>query len=249
MSQSPSTVLITGSARRIGRAIALHCVEQGMRVILHYHQSENDLQSLVDACRARAPDSVLDTLRADLSDPKALASLCQHIRQHHSVEVLINNASRFYPTPLARASDHDWDDLMSSNVRAAYRLSQAFARDWRPAYGNIINITDYFAEHPLKHYSLYAMAKAAWRAMTMNLAVELAPKIRVNAIAPGAILLPETTTEDSPASLLSPASNCALHRLGNPLDIAHAALFLLENPYITGQTLHVDGGRSPFTLD
>ena len=216
--------LITGSARRIGARIAETLHRKGCRVVIHYHRSEQEARQLVDAFNRERPASAA-CLAADLRDPVAVRDLAVRARDAFGgLDVLINNASSFYPTPLGQASDDDWDTLMHSNLRAPFLLSQQLAGDLEAAGGAIVNIVDVYAEKPLAGHPLYCMAKAGLAMMTKSLA-----------------LWPEQGQENQQAIL----DATALGRAGDPDDIAATVAWLaLEAPYITGQILAVDGGRS-----
>jgi pteridine reductase len=235
--------LITGAAHRIGATIAKQLHAQGVDLVIHYRQS------------AAAAEALRDELEADRADSLRLvqADLCQPDSHHRLVEaalafrgrldLLVNNASSFYPTPLAEASVEQWDDLIGSNLKAPFFLSQAAAPLLRKQRGTIINLIDIHAERPLKEYPIYSVAKAGNAMLVKSLARELGPEIRVNGIAPGAILWPEQgLSEDNRRSILE---RTALKRPGTPEDIARTLLFLLRDaPYITGQIIAVDGGRT-----
>ncbi|HAB05451.1 MAG TPA: pteridine reductase [Alcanivorax sp.] len=233
--------LITGSARRIGARIAETLHRKGCRVVIHYHRSEQEARQLVDTLNRERSDSAV-CLAADLRDPVAVRDLAVRARDAFGgLDVLINNASSFYPTPLGQASDDDWDTLMHSNLRAPFLLSQQLAGDLEAAGGAIVNIVDVYAEKPLAGHPLYCMAKAGLAMMTKSLARELGPAVRVNGVSPGAILWPEQGQENQQDIL----DATALGRAGDPDDIAATVAWLaLEAPYITGQILAVDGGRS-----
>ncbi|HEX5677486.1 MAG TPA: pteridine reductase [Alcanivorax sp.] len=235
--------LITGSARRIGAHIAATLHHQGCRVVIHYHRSEQQARDLVDGFNRERPDSAM-CLAADLRDPAAVRELAVRARDAFGgLDLLINNASSFYPTPLGEASDEDWNTLMHSNLRAPFLLSQQLAGDLTDAKGAIVNMIDVYAEKPLAGHPLYCMAKAGLAMMTKSLARELGPAVRVNGVSPGAILWPEQGQDNQQAIL----DATALGRAGDPDDIAATVAWLaLEAPYITGQILAVDGGRSLF---
>ncbi|MBL7250392.1 pteridine reductase [Alloalcanivorax marinus] len=234
--------LVTGGARRIGARIAHTLHERGCRVLIHYRHSEADAMALADRLNGLRPDSAA-TLRADLNDPDAVRDLAARALDHFGgMDLLVNNASSFYPTPLADAGDDDWDALMHSNLRAPFLLSQGLAEALtRDGGGAIVNIIDVYAEKPLAAHPLYCMAKAGLAMMTKSLARELGPAVRVNGVSPGPILWPEQGGEDQAAIL----GATALKRAGDPDDIASTVAWLaLDAPYVTGQILAVDGGRS-----
>lgn len=238
-------VLITGAARRIGAAItsALHAA--GYRIALHYHHSQSEALRLRERLEQERPCSTL-LLQADLCDSARLPALVEDCIAHFGrLDALVNNASAFRPSPIGETSPATWDTLMATNAKAPFFLAQAAAPYLRQSHGTILNLTDVYAERPLAQHSAYCMSKAALTMLTLTLAQELAPEVRVNAIAPGAILWPESqagaNAETDRAAILE---RTALKRSGAPEDIAVAALFLLDQAaYCTGQILRVDGGR------
>ncbi len=237
------SVLITGGARRIGAAISRHLHAAGMNLSLPYHRSATAAQALADELNAQRPGSV-HLLTADLRQTAELATLVQHSLDHWGrLDVLINNASSFYPTPLAKATEAQWDDLLASNLKAPFFLAQAAAPELRRRGGTLINLVDIHAERPRSGHPIYSTAKAGLVTLTRALALELQPDVRVNAVAPGAILWAEN--DDSPATQQAILERIPLGRRGDPDDIARAVLFLIrEGTYINGQVLAVDGGRT-----
>jgi pteridine reductase len=235
--------LLTGAAARLGAASATALHARGYRILIHYHRSRDNADALCTSLNTRRPDSAL-ALQADLDDMAAVASLAdQALSAFGRVDVLINNASAFYPTPIGTATQHQWDALFASNARAPLFLINALAGELRMRRGCIINMTDLYASRGLNHHSLYTMAKTALEGMTRTLARELAPDVRVNAVAPGAILWPpgEEPSEEKQQAIIDMS---ALKRMGSPEDIANAVAFLVcDASYVTGQVLHVDGGR------
>ncbi|MDX1538805.1 pteridine reductase [Arsukibacterium sp.] len=243
MSDSDSPVaLVTGSAKRLGKQIVCQLHQAGYRVIIHFNQSAEAASSLADSLNQQRPNSAV-TLQANLLEDQAVKQLAaQALACFNRLDVLVNNASGFYPTPLASATLANWDDLFGSNVKAPYFLAQALAPALSDNNGCIINMVDIHAQQPLQDHSIYCMAKAALLMMTKSLARELAPTIRVNGIAPGAILWPsQQLAEADKADVLR---QIPLQRTGTPEDIANTVLFLLQSPYISGQIIAVDGGRS-----
>lgn len=233
--------LVTGAARRVGAAIAEHLHGRGLGVMIHCRDSLAEAGQLAGRLDARRPGSVV-VLQADLGEPGGAESLAEQARTvAPRLALLVNNASRFYPTPVGEVTGERWKDLMGSNVRGAFFLSQALAP--RLAGGAIVNVVDIYARRPLPGYPVYSMAKATLEMMTRSLAVELAPAVRVNGVSPGAILWPEgEQAVEGQAALLE---RVALKRMGSPEDIAGAVAFLgLDAPYVTGQILAVDGGRN-----
>lgn len=233
--------LITGSARRIGAEITRTLHQRGMRVIIHYRNSDAEAAALADQLNGVRPDSAR-LLQADLNNPDEVRRLGRDaVAAFGQVDLLVNNASSFYPTPIDDATDADWDALMHSNLRAPYLLSQALAVTLRQQQGCIINIVDVYAEKPLEGHTLYCMAKAGLAMMTRSLARELGPHIRVNGVSPGPILWPEAGQMNQAAITAS----TALKRCGEPADIAGAVAWLAgDASFVTGQILAVDGGRS-----
>jgi len=234
--------LITGGSRRIGAQIATSLHEKGFRLALHYRNSREQAQSLQKKLNAIRADSVI-LIQADLHVTKGLNTLVNStIESFGQIDVVINNASSFYPTPMGKADEQDWDDLMGSNLKAPFFLAQAAAPALKKANGCIINIVDIHSERPLKEHPIYCMAKAGLAMMTKSLAKELGPEIRVNGVSPGAILWPENEMDQLTQQRI--ISRSFLKRQGSPTDIAQAVIFLATQAYITGQIIAVDGGRS-----
>jgi len=236
-------VLVTGAAKRVGAAIARTLHAAGANVILHYHRSVGEAAALTTELRARRADSVA-SVRGDLLATAALADLVGTAeRAFGRLDVLVNNASTFYPTPVGEIDERQWEDLIGPNLKAPLFLAQAAAAPLRRAEGLILNIVDIHGMRPLRRHPVYSIAKAGLIMLTRSLARELGPEIRVNAIAPGPVMWPESgADEDLQRKILE---RTALHRPGSPDDIAQAALFFAAHaPYVTGQILAVDGGRS-----
>ncbi|QJD29075.1 pteridine reductase [Methylococcus geothermalis] len=237
--------LITGAARRVGATIAAHLHGQGYRVVVHYHRSEADALMLCESLNQRRSDSAA-AIGANLLDLEALAPLIETAATRWGrLDVLINNASVFYPTPLGSVTGRQWDELLGSNLRAPFFLVQHAIPWLSAARGCVVNLADIHADRPLRNHAAYSITKAGLVAMTKALAKELAPAIRVNAVAPGAILWPE---QGADAAIQAEILNrIPLGRPGEPLDIARAVAYLADQaPYVTGQVLAVDGGRSLF---
>lgn len=240
---SHKLALITGGAHRIGAAIARTLHDAGMDVAVHYRSSAQPARALADELEAKRPASVL-LLQADLHDPDAAGALIGRIRDERGrLDCLVNNASSFYPTPLDQADAGQWDDLLGTNLKAPFFLAQQAAPLLRKASGCIVNLVDIHAERPLKEHPIYSIAKAGNAMMVKTLARELGPEVRVNGIAPGAILWPEQGLGDEAKQEI--LTRTALQRPGAPEDIARTLLFLVRDaPYITGQIIAVDGGRT-----
>lgn len=242
-----AVVLITGGARRIGAEIAGTFHQAGYRVIIHCHRSRQQADALAARLNGIRPQSS-SVITADLNDQQALATLGEAaLSCYRRLDVLVNNASSFYATPLSSLTQSQWLDLMNSNARAGLFLAQQLAPALTINNGSIINLTDINTSRGMAGFSAYTMAKSALTAMTRSLARELAPNIRVNAVSPGAILWPEHAGNDAmqeqeQARILA---GIPLARLGSPADIARTVLFLARDAaYITGQTIRVDGGRA-----
>lgn len=240
---SKRVALITGAARRIGAAIVAHLHEQGFCVVIHCHQSKKEASSLARELNQKRADSVL-VLTADLTIEQKTAQLIEDtIQWGGQLDLLVNNAAVFSQTTL-NAFDHKaWDALFTINVKAPFWLSLAAYPFLALKNGSIINITDIHADSPLKGYSVYCQSKAALSMQTKSLAREFAPKVRVNAIAPGSIDWPEHANALSLEQQQQIIMKTPLKRHGHPKFIAQALLGIVDNPFITGQTLRVDGGR------
>jgi pteridine reductase len=240
---SNKVALITGAAHRIGATVARTLHAEGMNIIIHYRGSREGAQALQKELNGIRPESVV-LVQADLLETKKLTSLAKEAHKAWGrLDVLINNASTFYPTPVGKIDEKQWDDLMGSNLKAPLFLSQAVAPHLKASRGCIVNIVDIHADRPLKNYPVYSMAKAGLAMLTKSLAGELGPEVRVNAVAPGAILWPEHDMDEVTKQRI--ISRTFLKRQGEPTDIAKAIRFLvLDAPYVSGQILAVDGGRS-----
>ena len=242
--ESQPVVLITGAARRIGAAIAQALHGAGMRVGLHYRNSRTEALSLCADLNRRRADSAC-CLHADLGRLEDIHRIASDILTRFGrLDVLINNASGFYPTSIEQLHESSFDNLIASNLKGPAFLISALVPALRQQHGCIINISDIHARLPLAAHSVYCAAKAGLESMTRVLALDLAPRIRVNGIAPGAILWPQDDAEWSAEKRSAILAGSALKRLGRADDIAAAALFLVrDGAYITGQILNVDGGR------
>ena len=240
---SDRTVLVTGAARRIGRAICETLHDAGMNVAIHYRESSSDADQLADRLNGARAGSAR-SFPGDLVETGAPAALIKDVVDWRGgLDALVNNASTFYPTPLADIDEAAWTDLVGTNLKAPLFLAQAAAPYLRQAGGNIVNIVDIHATRPLRDHAVYGSAKAGLAMLTRSLAKDLAPDVRVNGVAPGAIAWPENgMTDDMKETILK---QVPLGRAGEPSDIAAAVLFFLRDaPYATGQILAIDGGRS-----
>jgi len=239
--------LITGAARRIGAEVARTLHEAGMHIVLHYNSSEEDALKLSLELNQKRDQSAV-ALRANLQEPESeLELIKQTVSVWKRLDVVVNNASRFYQTSFGEVTNYAWDDLLSSNLKSPFFLSQAAAPHLAEQNGCIVNITDIHAERPMHDYSVYCISKGGLLVMTKVLAKELGPKIRVNGVAPGAILWPEGSNELSTEDKQKIIKRTALARPGQPKDIAKTVLFLVRDAeYITGQVISVDGGRMLF---
>ncbi len=247
MSASPTlngqVALVTGAARRIGAAISRRLHQHGANVAIHYRESSDEANALCDELNAARPDSAM-SLRADLSDTSAFPELIDSVTEWHGqLDILINNASSFYPTELGHVSEADWDNLIGTNLKAPLFLAQAALVPLRSSRGVIVNIVDIHAQRPLRNHAVYGAAKAGLAMLTRSLAKDLGPDIRVNGVSPGAILWPEADLSD--AAKKSILGQIPLGRTGEPDDIAGCVLYLVRDAtYVTGQIIAVDGGRS-----
>ncbi len=234
--------LLTGAAQRVGAVIAETLHAQGMRLVVHYRQSKQAAHALQEKLNAVRPDSVA-LVQADLLDTAKITRMVQEaVKTWGRLDVVVNNASSFYPTPVGAVTEAQWDDLLGSNLKAPFFVAQAAARALAEQHGCIINLVDIHGERPLKSYPVYSAAKAGLIMLTKALARELGPQVRVNAVAPGAILWPEDMDDVTKQRIVS---RVILKRQGQPSDIATTVLFLIRDAqYITGQVITVDGGRS-----
>jgi len=238
------TVLVTGAAKRVGSAIARELHAAGANVVLHYRSSAAVADALVAELNARRSASAC-CLQADLLDSAALPRLvADTLARFGRLDALVNNASSFFATPLGKIDLAAWEDLIGSNLKAPLFLTQAAAPHLRATRGAVVNITDIHAERPLAGYPLYCAAKAGLLGLTRALAIELAPEVRVNAVAPGPILWPDDAVFDD-AARDEIVAHTLLQRAGSPQDIARTVRFLLDDAaYVTGQVINVDGGRT-----
>ena len=237
------TIFITGAAKRIGKEIALCFSEMGWNIIIHYNSSKNDAQVLADEINGTNPDSAI-TVQGNLDVKEDVEKVINEVRDAFpTIDLLINNASTFYPTPIEDISEEHWDKLVGSNLKGPLFLIKGLKDKLIESKGSIINITDTNLSKGVANYSIYSAAKAGLESITKGLARELAPDIKVNAIAPGAMLEPPdvTWTEEQKSKVIS---SIPLNRMGSEKDISEAVKFLAKSNYITGQIIKVDGGRS-----
>ena len=236
-------VLITGAAKRIGAELARLFSSKGFTCIIHYNNSKKEAESLAKLLNENSPARCY-TIQGNLNSPDTVGKISKLCCDLGRLDVLINNASSFYPTPLEQCDQSQWDDLINSNLKSPFFIAQALAPLLKECKGSIINISDMHARQALINHSIYTIAKAGNIAMTKTLAKELAPEIRVNSVAPGAILWPEHETDDIDKQQ-SVLSKVPLGRLGTESDIAKTTYFLaVDAEYMTGQTIAVDGGSS-----
>jgi pteridine reductase len=243
MPEHSPVVLITGAAKRVGAAIARRLHAGGYQIVIHHRKSTGEAEALHAELEQARPDSTI-VLQADLSEFDRLPELiAKTIGRFGRLDALVNNASAFFPTPIGAATPTQWDELFASNARAPFFLAQAAVPHLQNSHGAIVNLVDIYAERPLKNHTIYCMAKAALAAMTLALAKDLGPEVRVNAVAPGAVLWPESGKDYADRAAL--VANTALQRAGSPEDVAEAVRWLLMDArYTTGQIIRVDGGRS-----
>jgi len=238
-------ILFTWGAKRVGASICRRLHSAGASISIHYRNSVHEAQTLSNELNELRDDSA-EIFQADLLDMEALPRLINEVAARFGrLDALINNASSFYPTSLAAIDKNHWDDLIGTNLKAPLFLAQAAAAELRHRQGCIVNIVDIHAERPMPGHLLYSAAKAGLVALTKGLAQEMAPQVRVNAIAPGVIIWPENDTWQDQEQRNKIVSHTLLKREGEPDDIAKTVKFLIaEAPYITGQVISVDGGRS-----
>lgn len=235
--------LITGAARRIGAEIARTLHHTGMNVVLHYYASEQEARDLCTQLNNIRSDSAV-TVRCNLNEISLLSRLVEEAAGTWGrLDVLVNNASRFYRTPIGQPTENAWQDLLVSNLQAPFFLSQTAAKFLSAQNGCIINIADVHGHQAMRNYSIYCISKAGLLMMTKTLAKELAPNIRVNSVSPGTVDWPEGANALDDATKEKIIEKTALKHLGSPKDIAQAVLFLIKDAdYITGEEIIVDGG-------
>lgn len=238
-------VLVTGGAKRVGAAICRRLHASGAQLAVHYRSSIEEALDLQKELNRQRPKSAA-IFQADLLRQNTLPKLVQKVvKRFGRLDALVNNASSFYATPLAEIDEQQWLDLLGTNLRAPLFLAQAAASELRRQHGCIVNIVDIHAERPMHGHLLYSVAKAGLVALTKGLAQEMAPQVRVNAVAPGVIIWPEGAAWEDQEQRRKIVAHTLLKREGEPDDIARTVQFLLnDSPYITGQVIAVDGGRS-----
>lgn len=235
--------LITGGARRIGATIGQAFHAEGMRLVVHYRGSSKDAHALQTRLNEQREDSVV-LVRGDLLDVAKLANLVHEtVQAFGRLDVLVNNASRFYSTRVGSVTEDHWEELVGTNLKAPFFLSQAAAPALKKHRGCVINVCDIYSERPLASHAVYCATKAGLVSLTRSLARDLAPEIRVNGISPGAIMWPEQDSDQVSQQRI--ISRTPLKSIGDPTDIAQTALYLLRDaPFVSGQVIAVDGGRS-----
>jgi pteridine reductase len=241
MNVAGRTALVTGAARRLGRAIAEDLASRGARVAVHYRSSAAEAADVVDGIRARG--GTAERFAADLADPATVGPLVAAVEQRLGpVDVLVNNASVFYRTPIDTVGEREWDDVMTVNLKVPYLLALTIGRAMQArGAGKIVNLTDIAVDRPYADYLPYSVSKAGLAALTRALAIALAPAVQVNSVAPGPVLEPIDATPDSVAALVR---RTPLGRFGSAADVAAAVRFLIEgSDFVTGTTIAVDGGR------
>ena len=236
-------ILITGAAKRIGKEMALSFFNKGWDIVIHYNSSKEEAEALADQMNSERNNSAM-LVQANLDNANEVEMLVEKIlSKNGSIDALINNASTFYPTPIGTFSEENWNALMGSNLKAPLFLIQSFYKELEKNKGFIINVTDINVDRALVNHSIYLAAKSGLQTLTKSLAKELAPNIRVNAIAPGAILEPPNTdwTAEQKNNIINAVP---MRRMGTEKDIVDAAIYLSEAEYVTGQILNIDGGKS-----
>ena len=238
-------VLVTGVAKRVGAAICRRLHMTGAQIAVHYRNSGQEALALQNELNDIRPGSAV-AFQADLLNSNELSRLVREIiEKFGGLDVLVNNASSFYATPLAEVGEQQWNDLLGTNLKAPLFLAKAAADELRRRHGTIVNIADIHAERPMHGHLLYSVAKAGLVAFTRALAQEMAPQVRVNAVAPGVILWPDTAKWQDETERRKIVAHTLLKREGEPDDVAKAVAFLIQDaPYVTGQVISVDGGRS-----
>tara|TARA_B110000444_G_C18808508_1_gene581314 strand:+ start:1097 stop:1846 length:750 start_codon:yes stop_codon:yes gene_type:complete len=245
MKNKTPVALITGAAQRIGGEIARQLHTAGYDIALHYNNSATEADTLNTSLNQQRKNSSY-SFQANLCQSYGPAKLARQVLDHFSrVDVLINNASSFYPTEVGQATEKDWDELIGSNLKGAFFLTEALIKSLTTEKGSIVNIIDIYGERPLKNHTLYSIAKAGLTMMTKSLAKELAPTVRVNGVSPGAILWPQQNVGQLDKEIKQTIlERIPMKQMGEPKDIAKTVVFLCKDaPYVTGQIIAVDGGQ------
>jgi pteridine reductase len=244
---SPPVALITGAARRIGAEIARTLHEAGAKVVAHYRHSAAEAERLMEELNSIRPASAA-CVQGDLRDAASVDNVVREtVSRFGRLDILVNNASTFYATPIGKIDERAWEDLIGANLKGPMFLAQAAVPHLQASQGCIVNICDIHAERPLSGYAVYCVAKAGLLGLTRALAVELAPRIRVNCVSPGAILWPQEATGFPASKRAAIIEHALLKRVGEPADIARAVKYLaFDAPYVTGQIINVDGGRTAY---
>jgi len=236
----PKVALITGGAIRVGRAITLGLAEAGYDVVVNYHSSESEARSVSERVEAMGRGAM--AIRGDVSSAEDVDRIARRVRETYGrLDLLVNNASLFQRGPLLEVEEGEWDRVMAVNLKGPFLMVQAFADLLTEARGRIVNMVDLSAMEPWLEYPHHAVSKAGLLHLTKIMARAMAPHVRVNAIAPGAVLLPEDYGEEERRRSRERA---ALGTLGSPEDVVRTVLFLERSPFITGEVIVVDGGRS-----
>lgn len=238
----PKVAFVTGAVRRIGASISRTLHDEGYNLVLHFNSSEKEAAALLQELNQKRPESAIK-LQADLTDMAAVEQLAKStLAAWGHIDLLVNNASSFYSTPIDESTQQQWDDLINSNLRAPYFLCSALQKSLKERNGCIINMIDIHAQRGLPGHPIYSIAKAGLQMMTLSLAKELGPDVRVNGVSPGPILWPEAALSDAQKQKIM--DQTLLGKTGTPEDLAEAVLFLSQASFITGQVLSVDGGKS-----
>lgn len=232
--------LVTGAGVRLGKATAIHLARSGYNLVLHYGKSEEAVVETERACQEAGAQTVL--IQADLSLPEEIRRVAEEaLDRYPRLDLLVNNAGIFYPTPTLEEAEQAWEQFMDVNLKAPFRFVHHLVEPLSRWRGSVVNIVDIWSRFPLEGYLPYCVSKAALASLTRCLALELAPKIRVNGVSPGAALLPSGTSPEKEDQL---TRDVPLKRLGAAHSIAEAVLYLAEADFVTGQILEVDGGRT-----
>jgi pteridine reductase len=237
------TLLVTGSARRVGRTITQHFHQRGFDTLVHYHQSENEAQALIQQLNRERPGSAKG-IQADLQQMASVDSICAAVAQQGRLDALVHNASCFFATPIGECREDDWQQLIDTHMKLPFFISQALLPWLQKSRGSITAITDFHAQRPLQNYPIYNIAKAGLAAMVKTLAQELGPKVRVNAVAPGNTLWPEGDNGLTDAKKQRYIERTALKTQVAPAEIAEAVWYFHHAQHVTGQSLGVDAGRA-----